>query len=75
MTSTGPARRCGACRHFHNDPKYLERAFPGWNALGSPYGSTRAEDGICELHGIYLSAARCCEQFETSPPAASSAAP
>jgi hypothetical protein len=42
----------------------LEAAFPGWSALGSAYGSTRAEDGICELRGIYLSAEGSCEQHE-----------
>jgi len=55
---------CRSCTHFRNDPKYLEAEFPGWTALGSAYGSTRAEDGICGLHGIYLSARQWCAQHE-----------
>jgi hypothetical protein len=57
------APACRGCTHFHNDPRYLEAAFPGLNTLGSAYGSTRAEDGICELRGIYLSAGQWCERF------------
>ena len=61
------SQACRGCVHFHNDPKYLEAAFPGWNVLGSAYGSTRAEDGICELHGIYLSATAWCDKFSPRP--------
>jgi hypothetical protein len=64
MSSTDRRRTCRFCAHFHNDPRYLEAAFPGLNSLGSAYGSTRAEDGICELRGIYLSAEQGCERFE-----------
>ena len=28
------------------------------------YGSTRAEDGICELRGIFLSASQWCASFK-----------
>jgi hypothetical protein len=72
-TRSGPehSQACRACAHFHNDPRYLEAAFPGWTALGSAYGSTRAEDGICELRGLFLSAEQWCEQFaEKTPPRA-----
>ena len=64
MSPTTQPRRCRSCTHFRNDPKYLEAAFPGWAALGSAYGSTRAEDGICELRGIYLSAEQCCQHHQ-----------
>jgi hypothetical protein len=64
MSETTQRRSCRSCTHFHNDPKYLEAAFPGWTALGSAYGSTRAEDGICELRGIYLSAGQCCKDHQ-----------
>jgi hypothetical protein len=50
--------------HFCNDPAYLEREMPGWSSLGSAWGSTRAEDGICSLHALYLSATQSCERFE-----------
>jgi len=53
--------RCRTCIHFHNDPHHLERSFPGWRSLGSAFGSTCADDGICELHGLYLSARQSCE--------------
>jgi hypothetical protein len=64
MSSTDRRKTCRFCAHFHNDPRYLEAAFPGWTSLGSAYGSTRAEDGICELREIYLSAEQGCECFE-----------
>jgi len=64
MNAAREGGSCRSCAHFHNDPKYLEAAFPGWTALGSAYGSTRAEDGICELHGLYLSAAQGCDRHE-----------
>ena len=60
----GPGKTCRSCAHFRNDPRYLEEAFPGWRALGSAYGSTRVEDGICELRGIYLSADGGCDRHE-----------
>jgi hypothetical protein len=55
---------CGACAHFRNDPAYLEKEMPGWSSLGSAWGSTRAEDGICSLRELYLSASQGCERFE-----------
>jgi len=58
-----PDACCRSCEHFRNDPRYLERSFPGWRSLGSAYGSTRAEDGICELRGLYLSARQCCPRY------------
>jgi hypothetical protein len=57
------SQACRGCIHFDNDPRRLEAEFPGLNALGSAYGSTRAEDGICELRGLFLSAAQWCNQF------------
>ena len=60
----GCGKTCRSCVHFHNEPRYLEEAFPGWRALGSAYGSTRADDGICELRGIYLPADGGCERHE-----------
>jgi hypothetical protein len=55
--------RCATCAHFINEPTRLEAAFPGWSALGSAWGSTRADDGLCEARGIYLSADGRCERY------------
>ena len=63
MSGDERAASCRSCAHFRNDPKYLESQIPGWTALGSAYGSTRAEDGICGLHGILSSAAQWCERY------------
>ena len=48
--------RCASCMHFRNDPAYLERNVPGLAMMSSAHASVRADDGICELHGRYLSA-------------------
>ncbi|HEX7157195.1 MAG TPA: hypothetical protein VF229_08270 [Burkholderiaceae bacterium] len=63
--SVAPAEEacCRSCAHFENEPQHLERSFPGWRALGSAYGSTRSEDGICGARGLYLSARQWCVQY------------
>jgi hypothetical protein len=72
MTHTAPAERiCRDCAHFRNDPAYLEAQMPGWSSLGSAWGATRAEDGICVLRDLYLAATRSCDRFEALAPAAS----
>ncbi len=68
-------RECRACRHFHNDGKFLEAAFPGLTAMSSGYGSTRADDGLCLRHDRYLGAHCSCLDFspavhQTQTPAA-----
>ena len=55
--------QCRSCRHFRNDAKYLEAAFPGLTSLSSGYGSTRADDGLCLQHDRYLSARSSCPDF------------
>ncbi len=55
--------RCVDCRHFRNSPEYIEATFKGLGALSSGYASVRRDDGICEEHGIYLSATASCERF------------
>ena len=57
------ARKCRHCRHFRNDPRFLEAAFPGLTSMSSGYGSVRAEDGICLKHERYLNAESSCPQF------------
>jgi hypothetical protein len=56
-------RECRFCRHFRNDPAYLEAAFPGLTSMSSGYGSVRANDGICLQHERYLSAESSCPEF------------
>jgi hypothetical protein len=46
---------CGTCRHFRNDPAYIEEAFRGLTSFSSGYASARADDGLCTLHDLYLS--------------------
>jgi|RifCSP19_3_1023858.scaffolds.fasta_scaffold15337_3 hypothetical protein len=55
---------CRDCIHFNNDPAWLERVFPGLNALSSAYGSARGEAGICNKRDIYLSPIKKCAYFE-----------
>jgi len=61
--ASGPPRVCRACIHFDNDPRRIEAEFPGLTALGSAYGSSRAEDGICDLRELFLSANGWCDRF------------
>jgi hypothetical protein len=56
-------RQCRNCRHFRNDPKYLETAFKGLTSLSSGYASVRSDDGICVRHDRYLSARSSCPDF------------
>ncbi len=63
MSTADRDPRCGSCSHFYNEPGRLERAIAGWRSLGSAYGSTRADDGICELHDICVSARQCCARY------------
>jgi hypothetical protein len=66
---------CGSCRHFRNDPLYLEAAIPGLSSLSSGVASVRADDGLCLMRDRYLSARASCARFAAaftaSPPAAS----
>ena len=69
MTETKPERvppTCRACAWFKNDPALLETAFRGLASMGSGFASVRAEDGLCERHGIYLPAWDGCADF--TPP-------
>jgi len=60
--------QCRSCRHFRNDAKYLERAFPSLSSLSSGYGSVRADDGLCLQHDRYLSARSSCPDFAAKTP-------
>jgi len=54
---------CGSCRHFRNDPSYLEAAIPGLSSLGSAAASARADDGLCLIRDRYLGARASCALF------------
>lgn len=54
---------CLNCLNFRNSPVYLESVFKGMASLGSAYGSTRKDDGICLKNDVYLSADDWCEHF------------
>lgn len=66
MTIATTKGHCISCVHFRNDPAFLERTFAGLTSLSSGYGSTRGDDGICLLHGRYLSASAFCIKFSNS---------
>jgi len=55
---------CWECKYFNNDPAWLEKVFPGLNALSSAYGSARGEDGVCSKRDLYLSPNKKCEYFK-----------
>jgi hypothetical protein len=57
---------CRACGYFRNDPAYLESLLNGFAGLGSAYGSTRADDGICERHGRFVGPRGACADFAAS---------
>lgn len=54
---------CRNCRHFRNDAAFLESAFAGLSTLGSAWGSTRSDDGLCLRHDRHLSAESYCPEF------------
>jgi hypothetical protein len=60
----GKSESCLHCRHFRNDPQYLESIYKGLTSLSSAYGSVRCQDGICQLNDLYLAANRWCNKFE-----------
>lgn len=43
----------------------MESVYPGLNTLSSGNASVRKDDGICDLHELYLSADASCEQYES----------
>ena len=57
---------CGTCKHFRNDPAYIEEAFRGLTSFSSGYASARADDGLCTKHDLYLSADCHCWQYKSA---------
>jgi hypothetical protein len=41
---------CRSCAHFDDDPSSIEAALPGIAILGSAWGSTRGDAGVCALY-------------------------
>jgi hypothetical protein len=68
MRAPPPREACAGCAHFRNDPRFLESQVPGWTALGSADGSTRAEDGLCGLRGRFVAASQWCPEFRGAQP-------
>jgi hypothetical protein len=54
---------CGICRHFRNDPAYLETVFRGLTSFSSAHASVRGDDGLCVRHDRYLGAGFYCADF------------
>ena len=54
---------CKDCCYFIDDPKAIERAFPGLTILSSAYSSTRGNAGICERHDLFLVPIERCKDF------------
>ena len=63
MTIAPPVAKCRNCRHFRNDPAYLEAAIKGFHAMSSAVGSVRMDDGLCLRHDRYLAAESVCADF------------
>ena len=60
-------RQCNTCRHFNDNPEQIERTFPGLAILSSGRGSVRAQDGLCDHHGLYLPGNAECADHEAQP--------
>ncbi|MGA8049644.1 MAG: hypothetical protein WCA09_05645 [Burkholderiales bacterium] len=55
---------CGRCRSFVGEAAALERAVPGLKILSSAYGSVRADTGVCERHGSFVTPSQSCPEFQ-----------
>jgi hypothetical protein len=66
MTSSG---FCRDCAHFVHEPALIEALIPGLTAMGSARASVRANDGICGVHDLIVTARDSCGRFESRPTA------
>jgi hypothetical protein len=64
MAQSQNADCCFSCTHFRNTPEYLETVYTGLKTMSSGHASVRKDDGICQLHDLYLSADAHCDQFQ-----------
>jgi hypothetical protein len=60
------SRVCARCRHFRNDPAFIEASLKGLSALSSAQGSVAAGDGLCLIHDRYLTPYASCASFEAA---------
>jgi hypothetical protein len=54
---------CADCTHFINEPARIEALIPGLTSMGSARASVRADDGICAVHDLMVSARDSCGRF------------
>lgn len=54
---------CLKCTRFENDPKAIEKAYPGLKIMSSGFASVRDSDGFCNFNQLYLSAWDSCPHF------------
>lgn len=59
-----PQPDCRNCRHFSDDPAWLEAQLPGIGALSSAFGSTRGDAGICAVTGRFHDPIPLCREAE-----------
>jgi hypothetical protein len=59
---------CQKCIHFQNHPTIIEKTYLGLTIMSSGFASVRDDDGICNLHQLYLSARDSCQHFELNEP-------
>jgi hypothetical protein len=57
---------CADCRHFSSRPIDIEASFPGLSSLSSAYAAVRADDGLCAVHGRYVTASSGCALFQSA---------
>ena len=57
--------RCGECRFFDNDlgPGMLEQSFSGLTVLGSDYGPSCGDAGLCSRHDLFLLPRHQCPDY------------
>lgn len=63
MAKSADHECCFNCAHFRNSPEYLESVYRGLQSMSSGHASVRKDDGICQLHDLYLSADARCDQY------------
>jgi len=54
---------CGICTHFVDEPGRIEAMIPGLTTMGSARASVRADDGICLVHDLIVTARDSCDRF------------
>jgi hypothetical protein len=54
---------CDVCAHFVNTATRIEAMIPGLTTMGSARASVRADDGICGVHDLIVTARDRCDQF------------